>query len=64
METEYYWTFGGKDSLALVDLLGRRQKIFRPKFEVVVAHIIMKNIPYMQISTTCVDVLRNIIYPL
>lgn len=37
---------GGKDSLALVDLLGRRQKIFRPKFEVVVAHIIMENIPY------------------
>ncbi len=37
---------GGKDSLALVDLLGRRSRIFRPKFEVVVAHIIMANIPY------------------
>ena len=24
---------GGKDSLALVDLLGRRSKIFRPRFE-------------------------------
>jgi len=37
---------GGKDSIALVDLLGRRAKIHRPKFEVVVAHIIMTNIPY------------------
>ncbi len=37
---------GGKDSLALVDLLGRRSKIFQPRFEVVVAHIIMTNIPY------------------
>ena len=27
---------GGKDSLALVDLLGRRSKIFRPRFEVYV----------------------------
>ena len=37
---------GGKDSLALVDLLGRRSKIFRPRFEVVVAHVVMTNIPY------------------
>ena len=37
---------GGKDSLALVDLLGRRSKIFRPRFELVVAHVVMTNIPY------------------
>ena len=37
---------GGKDSLALVDLLGRRSKIFRPRFDVVVTHIVMSNIPY------------------
>lgn len=37
---------GGKDSLALVDLLGRRMRIHRPKFEVVVAHIVMTNVPY------------------
>ena len=36
----------GKDSLALVDLLGRRSKIFRPRFEVIVTHIVMSNIPY------------------
>lgn len=37
---------GGKDSLALVDLLGKRSKIYHPRFEVVVTHIIMSNIPY------------------
>jgi len=37
---------GGKDSLALVDFLGRRSKIYRPKFELVVAHVVMTNIPY------------------
>lgn len=37
---------GGKDSLALVDLLGRRMRIHRPKFEITAAHIRMKNIPY------------------
>lgn len=37
---------GGKDSLALVDFLGRRSKVFSPRFKVVVAHIVMSNIPY------------------
>lgn len=37
---------GGKDSLALVDLLGRRMRIHRPRFEVMVAHVVMTNIPY------------------
>lgn len=37
---------GGKDSLALVELLGRKKRIFRPRFEVVAAHITMENIPY------------------
>lgn len=49
---------GGKDSLALVDLLGRRSKIFSPKFEVVVAHIVMSNIPYrsdMEYLKDCAD---------
>lgn len=49
---------GGKDSLALVDLLGRRSKIFHPRFEVVVAHIIMENIPYrsdMEYLKSCAD---------
>ena len=37
---------GGKDSLALVDLLGRRMRIHRPKFEILVTHVVMSNIPY------------------
>lgn len=37
---------GGKDSLALVELLGRRSRIFSPRFELVVAHVVMTNIPY------------------
>lgn len=37
---------GGKDSLALVELLGNRSRIFKPRFSVVAAHVVMKNIPY------------------
>lgn len=37
---------GGKDSLALVELLGRRARIFKPRFSVVAVHVVMKNIPY------------------
>lgn len=37
---------GGKDSLALMELLGRRSRIFRPKFELLAAHVVMRNIPY------------------
>ncbi|MEG1615911.1 MAG: ATP-binding protein [Bacteroidales bacterium] len=38
---------GGKDSLALIDLLGRRKKIHKPKFEVIAVHISMTNIGYV-----------------
>lgn len=37
---------GGKDSLALVELLGERMKIFVPRFKVTAAHISVENIPY------------------
>lgn len=37
---------GGKDSLALVELLGERQKIFKPQFTVIAAHISVSNIGY------------------
>ena len=37
---------GGKDSLALVELLGKRSHIFKPRFSVVAVHVVMKNIPY------------------
>ena len=37
---------GGKDSLALLELLARRSKIIKPRFSVVAVHIVMTNIPY------------------
>lgn len=37
---------GGKDSLALVELLGKRSRIFKPRFSVVAVHVVMSNIPY------------------
>ena len=37
---------GGKDSLALVELLARRARIYKPGFSVVAVHVVMKNIPY------------------
>lgn len=37
---------GGKDSLALVELLGERSKILVPRFKVTAAHITVSNIPY------------------
>lgn len=46
---------GGKDSLALLELLARRSKIYKPRFSVVAAHVVMENIAYE--SDT--DYLRN-----
>ena len=37
---------GGKDSIALVELLGKRMKIFSPRFTAIAVHIRMKNISY------------------
>ena len=37
---------GGKDSLALVELLAKRARVFKPKFSVVAVHVVMKNSPY------------------
>ncbi len=37
---------GGKDSLALVELLARRARIYKPRFALVAAHVVMRNIPY------------------
>ena len=37
---------GGKDSLALLELLAKRSKIFKPKFTVVAVHVVMTNIAY------------------
>lgn len=37
---------GGKDSLMLARLMGRQQKIFKPRIQVAAAHVVMDNIPY------------------
>lgn len=37
---------GGKDSLALVELLGEKMKIFKPRFSLIAAHINIEHIPY------------------
>lgn len=37
---------GGKDSLALLELLALRSRIYKPKFSVAAAHVVMKNISY------------------
>ena len=36
---------GGKDSLALLELLARRSRILKPRFSVVAVHVGMTNIP-------------------
>ena len=37
---------GGKDSLALLELLGERMKSFVPRFKLTAVHISVENIPY------------------
>ena len=46
---------GGKDSLALLELLAKRAKVYKPRFTVIAAHVVMKNIPYQ----TDVEYLRS-----
>ena len=46
---------GGKDSLALLELLAKRARIFKPSFSVVAVHVVMRNIPYQ----SDVDYLRS-----
>lgn len=37
---------GGKDSMLLTRLLAERARLYRPRFEVAAAHVVMDNIPY------------------
>jgi len=38
---------GGKDSMALLELLAQRQRIFVPRFEIEAAYVRMTDIPYL-----------------
>ena len=56
---------GGKDSLALLELLARRSRIYKPRFSVVAAHVVMTNIAYESDmdylrSGSAVRTLRNV----
>lgn len=46
---------GGKDSLELIRLLGRQQRILKPRIEVEAAHVVMDNIPYDADRTYLMD---------
>lgn len=37
---------GGKDSLALLELMAARAKVLKPRFSIVAVHVVMTNIPY------------------
>ena len=37
---------GGKDSLALLELMARRSHIYKPRFSIVAVHVVMTNIAY------------------
>ena len=54
---------GGKDSLALAELLAKRARISKPQFKVSAAHIIMSNIPYESDSTYISNFAANLELP-
>lgn len=50
---------GGKDSMALLEFLSRRSRIFRPRFSVVAAYVRMTNIPYQNDEAFLSDFARE-----
>lgn len=54
---------GGKDSLALLELLARRSRILKPRFSVVAAHVGMKNIPYQTDLSYLEEFAKNLNVP-
>lgn len=55
---------GGKDSLCLLEMLARRRRILRPKFEVEAIHIRMDNIKYETDTTYLAEFCRQNEVPL
>ena len=51
---------GGKDSLALLELMAARVRVLKPRFEIVATHIVMTNIPYQTDTTYLTDFARNL----
>lgn len=54
---------GGKDSLALLELLAQRSRIYKPKFSVVAAHVVMKNIAYESDQTYLLEYAESLGVP-
>ena len=46
---------GGKDSLALLELMAARVRVLKPRFSIVAAHVVMTNIPYQSDTQYLVD---------
>ena len=50
---------GGKDSMALLEFLSRRSRIFRPRFSVEAVYVRMENIPYQNDEAFLSDFARE-----
>ncbi len=50
---------GGKDSMALLELLAKKSKIFIPRFEVEAGFVKMRNIPYQNDEEYLKDIARS-----
>lgn len=55
---------GGKDSLALAELLANRSRVWRPRFEVEAAHVVMTNIGYRTDTAFLSGFCQNLDIPL
>ena len=51
---------GGKDSLALLELMAARVKVLKPRFSIVAVHVVMTNIPYQTNTEYLVEFARNL----
>lgn len=51
---------GGKDSLALLELMAARARVLKPRFTVVAVHVVMTNIPYQTDTDYLVEFSRSL----
>jgi tRNA(Ile)-lysidine synthase TilS/MesJ len=51
---------GGKDSLALLELMAVRARVLKPRFTIVAAHVVMTNIPYQTDVDYLMDFARGL----
>lgn len=51
---------GGKDSLALLELMAARARVLKPRFTVTAVHVVMTNIPYHTDTKYLIDFSRRL----